>query len=839
MELAANLTLSHYRIVSKLGSGGMGEVYLAEDTKLDRKLALKLLPAEFTKDEDRIRRFIQEAKAASALNHPNIITIHEIGDVDGTQFIATEYIEGETLRRYLRCEKLMVLETLDVALQVGGALAAAHRAGIVHRDIKPENIMVRGDGLAKVLDFGLAKLTNQQAPSADTSAPTVAKMNTEPGVLLGTLDYMSPEQVRGKDLDARTDVFSFGVLVYEMVTGRAPFAGETTSDIIAAILKSDPPAIPECSPEAPAELQRIVSKALRKNRDDRYQTMADMLVDLKSLKQELEYEVKSRGAVAAQPSNPVAISTGGTATTTALKQEATDEQAAGRTTSSAEYIVSEIRQHKKAAVISLVVLLVICIAAYLLLRPSAPNEEGSPQPKTISSLAILPFANASGDPSNESLSDGISESLINNLSQLPELKVIARSSSFKYKGKEADPQEAAKALGVQAVVMGRIVELGNNLQIFVEVVNAVDKTQIWGEQYNRKAADLLQVQSEISRAIAEKLRLKLTGAERQQLVKRPTENLKAFQYYMQGRAYAQRRTQEDLLAAIRYYGRAIEEDGNYALPHAGLADAYANLGVRGYIVPSEGRRKLEESARQALALDENLAEAYDALGQADTVFAPSNFPMGDRELRRAIELSPSLASAHLHLGSSLMRQGRLDEALEEFLKARELDPLSSAIARTAAIPYYLKRDHVRALELLRQANELGPAFTTTLEIGVYIQNRLFTEALAELERAKRERQSDPILIYSTGMVYAAQGKQSEARQMIKELEEMSGASLSQAHWIAKIYAALNEKGLALKWLERGLAGGAIAAFNRDDPVWDPIRNNPRFADLLRRMGIPS
>jgi tetratricopeptide (TPR) repeat protein len=402
-----------------------------------------------------------------------------------------------------------------------------------------------------------------------------------------------------------------------------------------------------------------------------------------------------------------------------------------------------------------------------------------------------------------------------------------------------DAQAVAKELKVQAVLTGRVVQRGDGLSINVELINAQDNSQIWGQQYNRKLADVFAVQEEIAQEISEKLRSKLTSAERQQLAKRPTGNLKAFQYYLQGRAYIQRRTREDLLAAIRYYGKAIEEDRNYALAYAGLADAYDNLGVRTYIAPLEGRRKGEEAARKALALDENLAEAHAALGQAYTDFAPYNFLVGDRELWRATELSPSLAMAHQYLGTSLMRQGRLDEGLEEYLKARELDPLSPIIARIVALSYYLKRDYVRALELLRQANELGPPFTSHWEIGVYIQNRLFNETLAELEKAKRERKSDPILIYSRGMVYAAQGKRAEALQIIKELEAMSGASLDESHWIAKIYATLNEKEMAFSWLERGLASGAIGAFYKDEPVWDPIRSDPRFADLLRRMGIPT
>ncbi len=479
----------------------------------------------------------------------------------------------------------------------------------------------------------------------------------------------------------------------------------------------------------------------------------------------------------------------------------------------------------------------ISVSLFFFGRYTATSKQSGSAELPAKSIAVLPFDNQNRDPDTEYLSDGIPESIINSLSQLPNLKVMSRNSVFHYKGKDMDAQAVAKELKVHAVLTGRMTQRGDALSISVELINAQDNSQIWGQQYNRKLADVFAVQEEIAKEVSEKLRLKLTGTERQQLAKRPTENLKAFQYYMQGRGYIHRRTREDLLTAIRYCEKAIAEDPNYTLAYTGLAEAYGVLGVYGYIAPIEGRRKQEEAARKAVTLDENLAESHAALGQAYVQFAPSNFSLGDRELRHAIELSPSLALAHFNLGFSLVRQGRLDESLAECLKARELDPLSSIIARQVAFPYYFKRDYGRALELLRQANELGPAFTTTWEIGIYIQNKLFNEALAELEKAKGERKNDSLLIYDTGIVYAAQGKRAEALGIIKELEEMSGASLSQAHWIAKIYATLNEKEQALSWLERGLATGAIGAFYKDEPVWDPIRSDPRFADLLRRMGL--
>ena len=454
--------------------------------------------------------------------------------------------------------------------------------------------------------------------------------------------------------------------------------------------------------------------------------------------------------------------------------------------------------------------------------------------KPIDSVAILPFINANADPNTEYLCDGIPESIINSLSQLPHIKVMSRNSVFRFKGREVDAQEVGQKLGVRAVLTGRVAQRGDALAISIELVDARDNSQLWGQQYNRRLTDVFALQEEMAEEISERMRLKLSGAERQQLARRPTENLKAFQYYMQGRSYMQRRTHEDQLTAIRYCERAMAEDSNYALAYAGLADAFGTLGVYGYIAPIEGRRKEEEKARQALALDENLAEGHVALGHTQTSFSPSNFLLGDRELRRAIELSPSLALAHFYLGVSLVRRGQLDEGLAEYLKARELDPLASNIARNVAAPYYLKRDYGRALELLRQANELGPTFSTTWETGVYIQNRLFNETLAELEQAQRERKNDSILTSSTGMLYAARGDRAEALQIIKELEALSGASLSQAHWIAKIYATLNEKELALTWLDHGLAAGAIGPFLKDEPVWDTIRSDPRFTDLLRR-----
>jgi serine/threonine-protein kinase len=480
----------------------------------------------------------------------------------------------------------------------------------------------------------------------------------------------------------------------------------------------------------------------------------------------------------------------------------------------------------------------ISVGVFFFGRHTATSKQSGLTEVPAKSIAVLPFVNMSADKNDEYLSDGISEELITALSKITGLQVKARTSSFAFKGKSEDIQKIGELLHVSHLVEGSVAKAGNRLRISAQLIQASDGNHLWSDTYDREMQDIFAVRSDVAQQVVQALQVKLGVEATRALTQKPTENLKAFQYYMQGRASTQRRTRDDLLAAIRYYQKAIEEDPNYALAYAGLADAYGTLGFYGYIAPIEARRKQEEAARKALALDENLAEAHAALGAAYMAFAPSDFSLGDRELRHAIELSPSLALAHSYLGNSLVRQGRVDKGLEEYLRARELDPLASNFARNVAMPYYLKRDYVRALDLLRQANELGPAFTSTWEIGVYIQNKLLDETLAELEKAKGERKNDSILIYDTGMVYAAQGKRAEALQIIKELEEISGTNLSQAHWIAKIYATLNEKEMAFSWLERGLATGAVGVFYKDEPVWDPIRSDPRFDTLVEKMSVP-
>src|SRR4030095_3995042 len=530
---------------------------------------------------------------------------------------------------------------------------------------KPGNIMLKPGGVGatelevKIIDFGLAKAI----------ADAGGEMDITHGEFVGTPNFASPEQFENSPVGVRSDIYSLGATLWFALTGKTPVAGRNIEEIRRA--------------QKSAALTTEQLKA------------AHVPPPLRSLlKSMLALEPASRPGV--------------------------HDLAARLRRCSGQ--ASNLRGITFAIAAS--VILIIAASAFFIIhslrtRPAVVESVSNPG-VLKKSVAVLPFDNQNRDPNVDYLSDGITESIIHSLSQLSQLKVMARGTVFQYKGKEVDPRKVGHDLGVGSVVMGRLLQQGDNLTIQTSLVNVSDGTELWGQQYNRKLADLFVVQEEIAKEISEKLRLKLSGAERQQLAKRPTENLKAFQYYMQGRSSAQRRTREDLLIAISYYERAIEEDRNYALAYAGFADAYANLGAYGYIAPIDATRKTEKAARKAVALDENLAEAHAALALAHIAFAPSNFQLGDRELRRAIELSPSLALAHSYLGFSLVRQGRLDESLEEMLKARELDPLSPIIARQSAMPYHLKRDYPRALELLRQANELGPAFTTTWEIGVYI-----------------------------------------------------------------------------------------------------------------------
>ena len=782
--------LGHYQIQSKLGVGGMGEVYLAADTRLRRKVAIKVLPPESLGDERAKKRLVREAQAAAKLDHPNICAIHEVGEDQDNCFIVMQYIDGQTLAERISDCPLPVGAAVDLAIQVADALNDAHSRGITHRDIKPQNIMVTSRDQAKVMDFGLARVANEQA-AIGSESETVSFV-TEPGTIAGTIPYMSPEQVKGAAIDGRSDLFSFGAVLYEIVTGKRCFERGSAAETISAILTEEPRLLAEFAQGVPEELQRIVSKCLAKERHERYSSTGDLLNDLRRLKSDLD----SGGALSrAEPKsrNPV-------------------------------------RWIPAAAVV--VVIALASATFYSLFGKSDPE----PANAGINSLAILPFVNANDDPGAEYLSDGITESLINSLAQVSRLKVIARTTAFRYKGKDTDPQTLGRDLRVDAVITGRVTKQGDNLIVQADLLNTADGSQVWGDRFSRKISDVFAVQEQIAKELATSLRFKLSGKETRALAKRYTENIKAYQDYSMGWTHLQRRTGPDLFTAISYFEKAISEEPNYALAHAALTEAYASVTMRGLVEPLEGRRKLEESARKAIALDPNLPEAHVAMAEL-LLLPPYNFAAAEQEVRYAIELNPSMSQAYLVLGAALLEQGRLDEALEVWSKGREIDPLSAIIARLEAYTYLQKNDYPRAYELLKQSRALAPPFIVFSEAEVYTRNGKVQELLTELEKVKLDRSDDLYVIYSEG-VAAAQGSRVEALKTIKRLEQMSGSHHGGTLFIAMLYCALNEKERALGWLERGLEAGAITIFYKNDPVWDPIRNEPRFDNLIQRMAIP-
>jgi eukaryotic-like serine/threonine-protein kinase len=833
MAIVPGTLLSRYEIRSLISKGGMGEVYLAQDTQLHRPVAIKALPAEFTQNKQRLRRFEIEAFAVSALNHPNILTIHEIGVTGGMHFIATEFVDGESLRQRLSNTRMELREVLDVSIQIASALSAAHQAGIAHRDIKPENTMLRHDGYVKVLDFGLAKLTdiNPKSEGASAEATTVTFLKTDPGVVVGTVLYMSPEQARGLEVDARTDIWSLGCVIYEMVAGRAPFEGATSSDVIALILQKEPVPLARYAPEIPAELDRIVTKALRKHREERYQVIKDMALDLKSLKQHLEFEAElERSAAPEAVSNwrKEIVPISGQAAATADGAAQTRRVTRMRATSSAEYLVTEIKQHRRGAMLILAMLLAAAAVAIYFSRYAHDSKAA------ITSMAVLPFINESNDENLEYLSDGISESLINSLSRLPQLKVIARRSSFKYKGSDVDFQEVAKALDVRVIVIGRVMRRGDQLQVSAELVDTRDKSQMWGEQYNRKAADLLGVQSEISQQIAEKLRLRLTNTQQQQIVKDAKANPQAYEIVLKGRFHGRKATPEGLKKYVEYCNQAIAIDPNYALAYAGLADAYRLLS---YLDPKEALSKADAAAQTALRLDDSLADAHYALSQIKG--NAWDWAGAERENKRAIELNPNFAEAHAGYAYYLSSMGHREEALAEIKLAEELDPLRVGLITAKGVIFYNAREYDKAVEQYNKASELDQNSPTVHAfLGyTYSMKEMYAKAIAEYKEVIRLTEGDDTSVQNyMGYALAMSGQRNEALAILKQL--LSSEDYVSPSELAIIYAGLGDKEKAFAALSRAYAEHDIQLqFLKVEPHYDSLRADPRFAALMLKVGL--
>jgi serine/threonine protein kinase/tetratricopeptide (TPR) repeat protein len=834
-ELTKDSQLLHYRIVSKIGSGGMGEVYLAEDTKLDRKVAIKFLHDEYSKDADKLGRFIREAKAASALNHPHILTVYEIGDVDDTNYIATEYIEGSTLRDILqKKEPLQLSQVLKIGVQISEALAAAHAAGIVHRDIKPENIMIRKDGYAKVLDFGLAKLSEQaRSDSISTEGETKALVHTNPGVVMGTVWYMSPEQARGRETDLRTDIWSLGVVLYEMLAGRVPFTGETTNHSIIAILEKEPLLLEN----VPDELQRIVRKSLTKDVDMRYQSARDMLIDLKNLRRELDIQGELERSV--MPSRETRSGVSGDGATQfsfdrTKSGQIPQTQSVTTSSSSLEYAVTQAKSHKLgAAVIAVALLGVIAAGVYF----GFVRNDGVRQ---ISSIAVMPFVNESGNPDTEYLSDGMAESLIGSLSQIANLNVKARSSAFRYKGKDTDAKTIGKELGVQAILNGRVVQHGDQLTLDLELIDTSTENVLWSERYDRPKTDLITLQSEIARDVSQKLKAKLSGADEQKIAKTYTADPEAYQLYLKGLFYWNKRTPDDLKKSIEYFDQAIEKDPSYGLAYAGKSQATVLLPEYFASTPQECYPKAIAAARRALELDASLAEAHATLGEA--LDNQLKFGEAGKEYEQAVKLNPNYATGHQWFGGHLMTVGRFDEAIAEGKRAQELDPLSLIIIDNLGEYYHYAGQYDKALEQLKAAMEIDPNFFLAhVDAGAaYTMKGMYAEALAEFKRTQ-ELNPDPNYYLSyVGYIYAVSGKRAEALKTLDQMNSAAAKTNITPYNFAMVYAGLGDKEKAIEQLEKDYQlADPTFKYLAVDPYFNDLHSDPRFADLLRRAGFPN
>ena len=770
-------TISHYRILEKLGEGGMGVVYKAHDTKLDRDVALKFLPPRFAASDSDKARFIQEAKAASSINHPNVCTIHDIREHGKELFIVMEYVEGKTLRD-LPLGHLDDGTVLSYAIQIGEALQEAHAKGIVHRDIKADNIMLNTKGQIKVMDFGLAKLRGSLKLTRTTTT-------------VGTLGYMSPEQIEGRDVDGRADLFSLGALFFEMLTGSLPFRGDHEASMMYSILNEEPQRLESFREDLSGDLQRIVDRALQKNPKDRYQTAADFVKDLRQLQQPAKDVAggsrSSRGATLGRRSRHILLAAAG------------------------------------VTVVALVIVL------YALFRP----HQG------IDSLAVLPFANVNANQSSEYLVDGITENLINRLSKISKLTVLARGTVYRYKGPDVDPLKTGRELGVRAVLTGKITQVGNDVVIGTELVDVMNGAHLWGEQYRRTLSDIFTLQEEIAQEISQQLRLRLTGEEQRQLTKRYTEDSDAYQLYLKGLFSWNKRMPEDLLKGIEYFKQAVAKDERYALAYVGLADSYTLLGNFNLLAPKDAFPKAKEASMKALTLDNTLGEAHASLAYAE-MYYDWDGQAAEKEFKRAIELSPGHAMAYNWYALLLASKHRFEEAGLVRKRALELDPLSPSINIDAGIALYFERKYDGAIAQYQKTLELNNAFVAAYIPlgGAYVKKGMYKEAVDAFQRASMFSRGHPIAVAGLGYTYAMFKKRDEALTMLDVLLERRKEEYVSPYWIAVVYTGLGETDRTFEWLGKALSerDGYLIYLNAE-PIFDSLRSDPRFTALVTKIGL--
>jgi len=825
----------------------MGEVFLAEDTKQHgRKIALKVLPDELTRSESRLRRFKQEARAVLALNHPNILTVFEIGESADGYYIATEYIEGETLRHCLWREPLRLDEALGVSIQVAMALEAAHNAGIVHRDIKPENIMLRQDRFVrdrfvKVLDFGLAKLTDRESSSSDPEAVTIPVSETTPGLVMGTSGYMSPEQAEGESIDARSDIFSLGVVLYEMIAGEPPFKGRTDSHTRVSIIDHEPAPLTEYVSEVPRQLERIIAKSLAKDRLKRYQTVTDLKLDLEQLRDELHVE-SSTGAGARREFEAVTetrtISSAPTRTRSQI--ETVTDAPVPVPTDSSKKGPRKGQSHALWMVYTTlgVVLCGVIIYAlvYFIRRPTA-----------INSIAVLPFVNDSKDPNVEYLSDGITESIINNLSQSPELKVMSRNAAFRFKGSTLDPVDAGRNLNVGAVLTGRLVKLNDRFVIKAELIKVADGSQLWGDEYNSSLADIFSVQDELSKKIYQSLRLRLSGADEEKLARRYTHDAEAYQLYLKGRYFWNKRNEEGFRNGIEYFKLAEEKDPTFALAFSGLADSYALLSDIGVTRPRDEMPKAKAAAQKSVDADPTLAEAYTSRAFVKLAY-DWDWLGAQSDFQQALKLNPKYPTAHQWYASYLMQMGKFSLAKAEIEEAHKLDPLSPIISSNTGLYSYYEHNYDDAIGKYKLTLQSDPDFWVARHYLAlaYVQKGRHDDAIKELRSLIKAPASGPVpdeviaseteASASLGFAYAMAGKKAEAEEILNKLQALAQRRYVSGLYFAIVYAGLKDNDHAIEYLNRAYEDrhpGLVLI--RIEPMFDALRSDERFKQLVKRF----